>query len=162
MLIKQKIPSLPSNLALRTFGDLLIVFSTKVNLLQLLYSMTWRCCILHLIKQNCLLKTVLRTLILMTWYLFIFPSRTTLKLHNISVTRKMVKKVIINFYFIGPDCILVVVLKICEPELLYVLAEFFNKCLMIHWWSLYLRMLGKCLQLKTTTLFVFFLWLVKS
>ena len=129
MLIKQKIPSLPSNLALRTFGDLLIVFSTKVNLLQLLYSMTWRCCILHLIKQNCLLKTVLRTLILMTWYLFIFPSRTTLKLHNISVTRKMVKKVIINFYFIGPDCILVVVLKICEPELSYVLAEFFNKCL---------------------------------
>ena len=41
----------------------------------------------------------------------------------------MVKKVITNFYFIGPDCILVVVLKICEPELSYVLAEFFNKCL---------------------------------
>ena len=26
----------------------------------------WRCCLLHLIKQNCLLKTFLRTLILMT------------------------------------------------------------------------------------------------
>ena len=32
----------------------------------LLYSTTQRCCLLHLIKQNCLLKTFLRTLILMT------------------------------------------------------------------------------------------------
>ena len=47
------------------FGKLLIVFSTKVNLLYLLYSMAERCCLLHLIKQNCLLKTFLRTLILM-------------------------------------------------------------------------------------------------
>ena len=31
-----------------------------------------------------------------------------------------------------------------------------------HWWSLYLRMMGKGLLLKTTTLLVFFLWLVKS
>ena len=29
-------------------------------------------------------------------------------------------------------------------------------------WSLYLRVLGKGLLLKTTTLLVFFLWLVKS
>ena len=34
-----------------------IAFSTKVNLLYLLYSMTQRCCLLHLIKQNFLLKT---------------------------------------------------------------------------------------------------------
>ena len=47
-------------------GKLLIVFSTKVNLLYLLYSMAWRCFLLHLIKQNCLLKTFLRTVILMT------------------------------------------------------------------------------------------------
>ena len=39
----------------------------KVNLLYLLYSMVQRCCLLHLIKQNCLLKIFLRTLILMTW-----------------------------------------------------------------------------------------------
>ena len=31
-----------------------------------------------------------------------------------------------------------------------------------HRWSLYLRILGKGLQLKTTSLFVFFLWVVKS
>ena len=51
----------------RTFDELPIVFSTKVNLLYLLYSTARRCCLLHLIKQNCLPKTFLRTLILMTW-----------------------------------------------------------------------------------------------
>ena len=40
----------------RDFGILLIVFSTKVNLLYLPYSVAQRCCFLHLIKQNCLLK----------------------------------------------------------------------------------------------------------
>ena len=62
----------------------------------------------------------------------IFPPRTNLKLHNISVTPKMVKKVIMNFDLSkasGPDCIPVVVLKNCEPELSYILAELFNKCL---------------------------------
>ena len=39
---------------------------TKVNLLYLLYSTTRRCFPLHLIKQNCLLKTFVRTLMLMT------------------------------------------------------------------------------------------------
>ena len=51
MLIQQKSPSLPRKLALGTFGILLIVFSTNVNLLYLLYSTTWSCCLLHLIKQ---------------------------------------------------------------------------------------------------------------
>ena len=44
----------------------------------------------------------------------------------------MVKKVIMNFDLSkasGPDCIPVVVLKNCEPELSYILAELFNKCL---------------------------------
>ena len=51
---------------LRTFCKLLILFSTKVNLLYLLHSTVWRCCYLHLAKQNCLLKTFLKTLILMS------------------------------------------------------------------------------------------------
>ena len=62
----------------------------------------------------------------------VFPSRTNLKLYNISVTPKMVKMVIMNLDLskvFGPDCIPVVVLKNCEPELLYILAELFNKCL---------------------------------
>ena len=96
ILIKQKHPSLPRNLALRTFGKLPIVFSTKVNLLYLLYSTARRCYLLHLIKQNCLLKTFLRSLILMT-QLPVFLSRTNLKLHNnISVTPKMDKNLIMN------------------------------------------------------------------
>ena len=61
----------------------------------------------------------------------IFPSRTNLKLH-ISVTSKMVKKVVINLDLSkasGPDFIPVVVLKNREPELSYILAKLFNKCL---------------------------------
>ena len=64
--IKQKSPSLPRNLALRTFGKLPIVFSTKVKLLYILYSTARSCCLLHLIKQNYLLKTFPRAQILMT------------------------------------------------------------------------------------------------
>ena len=44
----------------------------------------------------------------------------------------MVKRVIINLDFSrasGPDCISVVVLKNSEPELSYISAELFNKCL---------------------------------
>ena len=60
------------------------------------------------------------------------PSRTNLTLHNISVTSKMVKKVVMNLDLSkasGPDCIPDVVLKNCEPELSYISAELFNKCL---------------------------------
>ena len=62
----------------------------------------------------------------------VVPSRTNQKLHNISVTLKMVKKVIMHLDLSkasGSDCIPVVVLKNCEPEPSYILAEFFNKCL---------------------------------
>ena len=62
----------------------------------------------------------------------VFPSRTNLKLHNISVTPKIVTKVVMNLDLSkasGPDCIPAVVLKNCEPELSYILAELFNKCL---------------------------------
>ena len=44
----------------------------------------------------------------------------------------MVKKVIVKLDLLkasGPDCIPVVVLKNYEPELSYILAELFNKCL---------------------------------
>ena len=62
----------------------------------------------------------------------VFPSKTSLKLYNISVTPKMVKKVIANLdssKVPGLDWIPVVVLKNCEPELSYILAELFNMCL---------------------------------
>ena len=114
MLIKQGSPSLPRNMALRAFSELPVVFSTKVNLLYLLYSMAWRCCLLHLIEQNCLLKTL--NLDDPGISLPVFPSGTNLRLHNIFVTPKIIKRVITNFdssRASGPDYIPVVVLKNC-------------------------------------------------
>ena len=61
----------------------------------------------------------------------------------------------------GPACLPAVVLNKCESELSYKLAELFSKCSKefylpdcwkVHQWSLYLRMLRKVLQLKTTAL----------
>ena len=51
--------------------------------------------------------------------LLVFLSATNLKLHNISVTPKMVENVIANLLLskaCGPDSIPVVALKNCEPE----------------------------------------------
>ena len=81
----------------------------------------------------------------------------------------MVKKVITNLdlsKLSGPDCIPVVVLKNCKPELSYILAELFSKCLKESCfpdpWKvssvvLVFKNVGKGLQLKTATLVAFFL-----
>ena len=56
----------------------------------------------------------------------VLPSRTNQKLHNISVTPKMVEKVKTKLDLSkasSPNCIPVVVQKNCEPELSYILAE---------------------------------------
>ena len=61
-----------------------------------------------------------------------FLSRTNLKLHDIHVTPKLVKKVMTNLYISkisGLDCISVVVPKKCWPESSYLLFELFNICL---------------------------------
>ena len=103
----------------------------------------------------------------------VFPSITNLKLHNISITPKTIKDVIMNLDLSKescPDCIPVVVLKNCEFELSYILAELLKICLKEScfpdcWkdrWSLSLKLLGKGQKLITPTLLVFFLWLVKS
>ena len=81
----RRLLSLPRNLAVGTFGELLIVFSTKVNLLYLLYLTAQRCCLL-------LLKTTPAKLFAQNLSknsnlddsgisLPVFPSRTNLKLH---------------------------------------------------------------------------------
>ena len=60
-----------------------------------------------------------------------FPSRINLKLHNISATHKLVRKVISNLVSSrasGSDCIPVVVLRNCNPEFSHILAEPFNMC----------------------------------
>ena len=92
----------------------------------------------------------------------VFASITNPKLHNISVTPKMVKKVIMNLDLSqasGPDCIPAVVSKSCESVLRSLVFQIVGR---FHQRSLYLRMLGKGLLLKTTVLLIFFLWLVKS
>ena len=129
MLIKQNSPSIPRNMALGTSGELPIVFSTKVNLLYLLYLTVRRCFLLHLLKQSCLLNSNLDDSRIS---LPAFPCRTNLKLHNIFLTPKMVKKIIMNLDLSkasGPDCIPVVILNNCEPEPFSILTELFNKCL---------------------------------
>ena len=65
-------------------------------------------------------------------------SRTNLKLHNISVTTKIIKNVILNLgssKASGPDCIPVLVLKNCEPELSYILTDMCLKesCFSDYW-----------------------------
>ena len=103
-----------------------IVFSTKVNLLYLLCSME----VLSSASDKATLfaKNFSKNSNLcdLSISLPVFPSRTNMKLHNISITPKMVKKVITNLDLSnasGPDCIPVVVLKNCEPELSYILVE---------------------------------------
>ena len=98
------------------------------------------------------------------------PSITNLKLHNVSVTPKMVKKVIDSSKASVPDCIPVIVLRNCEPEFSYILAELFNMCLKVYCFPdclkvssviLLFKNVGKGL-LKTAAQLVCFLWLVKS
>ena len=58
----------------------------------------------------------------------VVPFRINLRQH-IAVNPKMVKKVKINLdssKASGPDCVSVVVLKNCEPELSHLLTELFN------------------------------------
>ena len=96
-----------------------------------------------------------------------------MKLHNISVTSKMVKKVIMNLDLCkasSPNCIPVVVLKNCELELSYILAELFNKCLkescFPDCWKVssvvpvFKNVGGRSTAKKYCV--VYFLWLVKS
>ena len=104
----------------------------------------------------------------------VFPSRTNLKLHNISITPKMVKKVITNLgssKASGPDCIPVVVLKNREPELSYILAKLFNKCLKASSFPdcrkvssvvPVFKNVGERSTAKNYRPVSFFLWLVKS
>ena len=62
----------------------------------------------------------------------VFFSRTNLKLQNIPVTLKLVTIVVTDLdssKASGPDCISIVFLKNCEPELSYKSAKLFNNCL---------------------------------
>ena len=121
MLIKEKCLSLPRNLALRTSGKSAIppLFNEREKLSSA--SDKAKSFAKKFSKNSNLNDSGIT--------LPAFPSRTNLKLHNISVTPKMVKKFITNLdssKASGPHCIPVVVLTNCEPELSYLLAELFR------------------------------------
>ena len=71
-----------------------------------------------------------------------FQSRTNLKLQNIPLTAEMIKKAAaFDFRKVsGPNYIPVVALTNCEPELLNILANFFNSAS----WNFFLKIVGKC------------------
>ena len=137
ILIKQKSPVLPRNLALLTIGKLLIVFWTKINLLHIppQFNVS-RCCLLHLIKQNCLLKTFLITLILMTQVSLSLFSLLEL-IWNCIIFLQQPRWFKRSWWILNcqrqiancPDCIPVVDLKNYEPEVSYILAKLLNMCL---------------------------------
>ena len=129
-LLKQNSPSLSRNFALGTFGEFLIVFSTGkspipplFNGLEVLSSASDKA---KLFAKNFSKNSNLDDSGIS---LPVFPSRTNLKLRNMSITPRMVKKVTTNLdssKASGPDCIPVVVLKNFDPELSYILAKLFN------------------------------------
>ena len=161
--------------ALGTFSKLLIVFLRKANLLTPPLFNNPKELSSSSPKTNLFAKNFSKDFNLddSGISLSVFPSRTNQKLHNISVLHKTVKKFLTNFdssKTSGPDYIPLVVLKHFEPKLSHKLAELFNMWLnnssqfvgRAHWWSLYLQILGKGLQLKTTALLVFLLWSLKN
>ena len=131
MLLKQKGPSIPRNLAIGTFGK--IASSVLNNGRYAIYPIFNGPEVLpsasdkaKIFTKNFSKKSNLDD---SGVSLPIFPSRANLKLHNITKTPMIVKKVITNLdssKASGPDCIPVVVLKNPEHELLYILAELFN------------------------------------
>ena len=85
-------------MALRAFGELPIVFSTKENLLYLLYSIAGRCCLLVFDEAKLFAEDFSKNSNIddSGISLPVFSPRSNLKLHNISVASKMVNKVIMN------------------------------------------------------------------
>ena len=129
MVVKQKSLSLFRNLALRTFNKLLSVLNkgksaipSPFNSPELLSSASEKAKLFaKIFSENSNLEDS-------GICLLAFHSRTNLKLDDISVTPKMVKKLITNIDLSkgsSPDFISLVVAKNCEPELSYIPAELF-------------------------------------
>ena len=118
MIIKQKSPSLAKNFVPWTSHELLNKGKSAIlplfNGLEVLSSASDK---LQLFARNSSENSNLDDSGIS---LPVFPSITNLKLHNISIISKMVKKVITKLDLSktsGPDCVPVVVLKNYEPEL---------------------------------------------
>ena len=100
VLLRQGSPLLPRNLVLKTFGKLLVVFSTMVNMLCLLYYAFRGLEVLSsasgkakLFCENFSKSSGLDD---SRVSLPVFPSGTNLELHGVSKTPKMVGEVIVS------------------------------------------------------------------
>ena len=77
-------------------------------------------------KAKCFAKKILKTHVSLYWFSLLEVIRTCI------IFPKMTEKVITNFDLSkasGPDCILGMVLKNCEPELSKIIVKPFNICL---------------------------------
>ena len=130
MLVKQRSPSLPRNFDSQSFQQIAnSVLSKGKSAIRPLFNNPE---LLPSASDKAKLFAKNSNLDESSISLPVFPFRTYLKLCNISVTPKMVKKVITKLdssKAYGPECIPVVVPKNCESERFYILAEIFNKCL---------------------------------
>ena len=143
-----------------TFGELLIVFSKKVNLLYF-NLMILSCCLLHVRRKMCMLKPILWTLILMTrlsLYLLslleLVWNYITPKLIDFSKTYGLVffrrcfwRRMKLNFRTYYLNCWIYVLRNLGSQ-----IAG--NSNLL----SLYVKMVGIGLRLKTTAQLAFFLF----
>ena len=95
----------------------------------LFYLIVLRCRLMHLIIQSCLLKSFAKALILLTQ----ITTATLQLIWNCKNPFNSPDVEEIHNFFIssvsGPDCIPLVILKNCETELSWILAEYISMCL---------------------------------
>ena len=118
MLIKQTSLLLPRNLALGRFGELLILFSTKINKSAITLFNGTKVLSSASDKAKSFAKNLTRNSNLddSGISLPVFSSRSNMKLRNISVSPKLVKKVITDL----------VLSKVSGPDCSYIPAKLFN------------------------------------
>ena len=133
MLLKRSSSSLPRNLALGTFGELLSILNKSESAILTFFSSPEELSSAsdkatffakNFSKNSNLDDSAISFLV--------FPSRTNSKLHNASIAPKIAKTFIKNLdssNMSGCDCSTVLVLKNYVPELSFILAKLFNMCL---------------------------------
>ena len=147
VLIKQKNQSLPRDMVFPNFGELLIVFLT-MSIQLFLSSIPCQLCLVSEVlsfksdKEKLFAEILFRTSNLVRAGISFpfFPFRTNLKLHNVPVTPKLIRKVITDldsWQTSGRDCILVVVWNNYQSELSYKIAELLTMCFSIYYYYYY-------------------------
>ena len=96
----------------------------RVNLLFPFYAVVLRFCCHHLVRQSCLLRSVMKTVVLKVHVPPCLPP-----FQKLNPTTKLVIKVVIDYNYsevCGSDFFPLVVLRNCQSEFIYTLANLFN------------------------------------